>query len=397
MRIAYLSASILPSRTANSIHVMRMCAAYAGLGHEVVLFAPNRSRETEPSQQSLHAYYGVPESFRVETLPWPKVRFKSLAYAYCLGGAVRNFRPDLIHSRFLPGSAAASAPVSLFESHAPVEEDSRAMGRLLRCACLTRRIDGLVVISRALAARSAHMVGGNAGRIMVAPDAADGIPAGTEPSELPGRPGRLRVGYLGQLYEGKGVEVISALAPLAPEADFHIVGGSEKDLAFWRERIRSTNVHFHGFVPPHRAAAYITAFDVCLLPNQKVVRSHTARARDTGDIGAYTSPLKLFEYLAAGKPIIASRLPVLMEILDERIAMLADPSDPGEWLAALRKLSDPALRARLGTAARNEFLAKYSWRTRAADIIAFAARLAAREPGIRRMGMTEPMGKGSAP
>ncbi|HMK08634.1 MAG TPA: glycosyltransferase, partial [Anaerolineales bacterium] len=87
-----------------------------------------------------------------------------------------------------------------------------------------------------------------------------------------------------------------------------------------------------------------------------------------GDTAAFASPLKAFEYLAAGRPILSSDLPVLREVLNEGNAVLLDPESVEAWASALRDLAaDAARRVRLGQAARAA-AARYSWleRTRRA-------------------------------
>jgi len=83
------------------------------------------------------------------------------------------------------------------------------------------------------------------------------------------------------------------------------------------------------------------------------------------------SPLKIFEYMAAGKAMLCSDLPVLREVLiHEQTALLCDPENPEGWVRALKRLRDDVdLRKRLGKTARREFMAKYTWKTRAESIL----------------------------
>ena len=377
MRIAYLSSSIIPSRTANSIHVIRMCAAYASLGHEVILFAPERRKEAEKKVIDVYGFYGVPRTFEIRFLPWPRVRFRSLWYAWKLRGALNKLRPDLIHSRFLPGSAwlPRGKSISIFESHAPITDESRIQGAFLSWLCRREVVSGLVVISHALADRTLKDGLIPHEKLLVAPDGADFPPTDLVPFSFPGTGTRLQVGYIGQLYAGKGMELIGRLALLVPGVDFHIVGGMENDLALWKSKVIAPNITFHGFVEPAKVPAYIAGLDVCLLPNQRDVRTFTTGSRETQNIAGYTSPLKLFEYMAHGKAIVASRLPVLQEILNESLAVLADPELPEEWKECIQQLSDPKFRARLGGAAREVFTSQFSWQARAGNVMNFVRTL----------------------
>jgi glycosyltransferase involved in cell wall biosynthesis len=92
----------------------------------------------------------------------------------------------------------------------------------------------------------------------------------------------------------------------------------------------------------------------------------------------YTSPLKLFEYLTTGLPIVASDLPAIREVLtDGETALLVPPDNPQALASALTRLSgDPTLAAKLG-ASSLELGASYSWEARAAKLeTALAAALA---------------------
>jgi glycosyltransferase involved in cell wall biosynthesis len=120
-----------------------------------------------------------------------------------------------------------------------------------------------------------------------------------------------------------------------------------------------------GFVPNADLPIYQAACDVLLMPYQRRVAASSG-----GNIAPYLSPMKLFEYLACGRPIISSDLPVLQEVLNPQNAILV-PSDNREaWVKALRDLKTiPGLSERLGRQARCE-AAGYTWEMRARHILA---------------------------
>jgi glycosyltransferase involved in cell wall biosynthesis len=118
-------------------------------------------------------------------------------------------------------------------------------------------------------------------------------------------------------------------------------------------------VRFTGLVPHADVPAAVQEFDIALQP--RVVE--------------YASPLKIFDYMAAGRAIVAPDQPNIREILThERTALLFDPARPGAmWAAVARLLAEPALRARLGAAARTELEARdFTWRGNAARIVGWA-------------------------
>jgi glycosyltransferase involved in cell wall biosynthesis len=151
---------------------------------------------------------------------------------------------------------------------------------------------------------------------------------------------------------------------IAITRDVHglVVGGhpGEADLARVRGLVARLNlesrVTITGLVPPHGVRARLAAAGVLVVPNTLTAISER-----------YTSPLKLFEYLTMGRPIVASNLPAIREIVtNDKDALLVTPGDAKALADALVRLqSDSALAARLvkGAAA---LAPRYSWDARAA-------------------------------
>jgi glycosyltransferase involved in cell wall biosynthesis len=101
------------------------------------------------------------------------------------------------------------------------------------------------------------------------------------------------------------------------------------------------------------------ACDVLLMPYQRAIAVSSG-----GDTAAFASPMKAFEYLAAGRPILSSDLPVLREVLNEGNAILLDPQAVEAWEAALKSLAgDEPRRIRMGEAGRRQ-AERYSWMER---------------------------------
>ena len=286
----------------------------------------------------------------------------------------RSVQPDLVYGRdiFSCSIAVWAGLSTVIESHFPLWH-----GMLdafsFRHSYKKNGFKRLIVISKALKkAYLKHYKDLHSDQVIVAPDGAD--PAENLKYRLPrklGRMGALQVGYIGHLYEGKGMEVIEAVAAKMPDVDFHIVGGLEKDIETWKRRITESNVTFHGFISQKRLPEYITMLDICLLPNQNQVFSYGADAtKNVKNISPFTSPLKMFEYMSYGKPIIASDLPVLREVLNEEIALMVKPNDYEGWISAINMLRDPEIRKSLGSNAKKVFLGQYTWKKRAQSILA---------------------------
>lgn len=372
MHIAYLSHALIPSRSANSVNIMKMCAAFRRNGHDVTLLIPDRPGRDNSVVDSF-GYYGVDSSFTVERRPWGAYVGRSHMYAVRSAFSLKERQVDLVYTRFFSGAVAALHLTSkkvVFEAHSPADDQGVFGRRLLSVSAAKSSFARLVVISDALRDRYASDVPKLKSRIVVAHDAADLISGNVGPSiSFDRMRGGITVGYAGQLYRGKGMELIAKIAPMCPWAQFHVVGGVGVDVEQWREQVQHVpNLHLHGFVPPAQVPRYLSAFDILLAPYQRTVSVYGA----AGDVAKWMSPLKLFEYMAAGKPIVCSDLPVLREVMrHEGNGLLCNPDDPHAWVSALMLLRDrPDLRSALAANALSDFEAHYTWTARAKRVLA---------------------------
>ena len=368
MKIVYLSASLIPSRTANSIHVMKMCQAFAKNGHEVHLLA-STGWSSEPDVDDPYRFYGVDPCFTIEKLPWIQIRGWIAVLSVLAALRAKILAPDLVYGRLLQGCFIAGLlglPV-VYEAHSifPGRFSSRISAWIFSFLISSKRLKRLVVISGPLWRYYQQQYGISERLITVAPDAAD-PPRPSEPLRF-AISNRLQVGYVGHLYPGRGLEIIAGLAECCPWADFHMIGGINSDVSYWRRELSVLgNVTVHGFVPPSKTDVYRQSFDVLLAPYQRSVAVHGG-----GNTAQWMSPLKVFEYMAAGKAILCSDLPVLREVLTHgETALLCEPEDVQVWVRALQRLrDDQALRIGLGQTAKREFEAKYTWDARADKVL----------------------------
>lgn len=373
MKIVYIASSIIPSRTANSIHVMKMCQAFARNGHDVTLIFPDRRREEVSGVSDIYSYYGVEPCFAVERLPWLRVRGRGYVYGYLAGKRARRLSPDVVYGRNTAGcfASALRGIRTIYEVHQPVGDLGGMDELLFRYMIRRRSFKRIVSITEALANHYREEYACTNIEIVVAPDGADPIPPGTIPVDIGGAGNGLNVGYIGHLYKGKGAELVLQLARRLPEFRFHIVGGTATDITKTHDIMPENvpeNMVFHGFLPPSVVDRYRLAFDVLLAPYQRTV--HVSGGERTS-IAKWMSPLKIFEYMAAGKPIVCSDLPVIREVLQDGYnALLCEPDDVEGWVASLTKLKrDRTLAKRIATAALQDFTERYTWQRRAALVL----------------------------
>jgi glycosyltransferase involved in cell wall biosynthesis len=162
------------------------------------------------------------------------------------------------------------------------------------------------------------------------------------------------------------MELFVDLAKKKPAIHFIWAGGQPQDVEIWRAKTKDIpNVTFAGFVPNAQLPIYQAAADFLLMPYARKIGTSGAN----GNSAQISSPMKMFEYMASGRAILASDLPVFHEVLNENNAVFCPPEKLVSWEGALQALADnPERRAVLAQQARADAQA-YSWTERAKRIL----------------------------
>ncbi len=384
MTILYLADIRFPLERANGVHTMETCASLAERGHHVHLLV--RPDTVTPARDPF-AYYGVPETprLRVERVPAcgpPPLRRAGYLVRMALRLLERRrwdavYTPNLLLASAALGLPRALRPPVVFESHnfspsfaraaAALETGAHAAGsrKLRRLERRERRVwrgaEGYVTTTRVLAGELRERFGARA-HAATAPNAVrpDRVRAWSPPR----RGGPPVAAYAGSLHPYKGADVLIEALASVPGARGLVIGGHPRDAAD-RDRLDAlarglgiaARVTFTGLVPPADVLELLRGADVLVLPLRDM--PHTR----------YDSPMKLFEYLAAGRPIVASDLLSTREIFaDGKTARLFEAGNPAALAAAVRAvLADPGAADRMGRAAF-EASASYTWARRAERI-----------------------------
>ncbi len=301
----------------------------------------------------------------IEKLPRPELRGGGAVYlAFVLVRLLRS-RGALVYTRdpFTAWLAAKLGKPLIFEQHGVLRRPW--VNRLIDSTLRARSLRRLVLVSGQLEAsfRSAGRIPSH-GDVVVAHDGADAVPLPDAARAVTAKP---RIGYVGNLYPGRGVDLVVELARRIREADFEIVGGDDAELERLAASDLPANLRLAGFVSPGRLGERYLRFDVLLMPYAREVMV----AGGGLDTSRFMSPLKMFEYMAAGRAIVSSDLPVLREVLEnERNALLVPPEEPELWERAVRRLMvESDLRRRLGRSARLDLERHYTWAARARRVL----------------------------
>ena len=387
MKIALVAPTTIPSRRANTIQVMKMAKALMVNGHAVHLTSPGeppQPRQGDAPESSntntwpdLKHHYGLTIEFPIT---WLSTHPSLRGYDYALRAVrfARRLRANILYTRH-PQTAALSSLLgqpTVFEIH----DLPQGAGKFLLQAYLAGQgARHLVTITHALTHdintryRIHNIVtlpdGVDLSRYQNLPGAIDARVLIKNLYQLPITHTAFTIGYTGHFYPGRGIELILSLADCLPNFQFLLVGGNPSDVErlrakMFHDQASRTNCHFIGFVPNADLPLYQAACDVLLMPYQTQVAASSG-----GNIAPYLSPMKLFEYLATGRVLLSSNLPVFREILNLDNAVLLPPDDIEKWADALLDLSqNPEKRATYGANARLH-AEKYTWETRAAKIL----------------------------
>jgi glycosyltransferase involved in cell wall biosynthesis len=384
MRLAYADPHAVPGNEPEALQILYTVDALGQIGVDVALITPRPRSAVAPE-----SILGRRLSPRVALHHLPDVRRRwwfpvasNQPFYLMAARRLRQLRPDVVLARNLKAAEQILKRLPLvpllFETHElfaqtyseqhPVRgaHETRKLAQLAaREGFVYRNCAALVALTPLLLedVRKAYSLDKQGS---VAPDGVDLEQAAAAGPRVENPVPVLL--YLGSLHPWKGVDIlIRALKHVSRAVQLRVAGGTAQRItelqALARREAVSTSVEFVGAVAPGERFSHIHAADICVLPLSQ-----------TSIASRYTSPLKLFEYMAAGKPIIVSDLPSIRSLLrDREHALMVPPEDPQGLARAIDELAgDAALRARIGRAARDR-AAGFTW-TRRAEIIAQSAR-----------------------
>lgn len=366
MKIVYISNSIIPSKNANSIHVMKMCQAFADNGHEVILLAP--LHKDNISNINIFDYYGVRNNFKIKFISFINIpKLWSFSYAMNTYRYIKQLKVDIVYGRDLKscylGTKVNESIKVIYEPHKPFGKHNVIDKIVLKLMIQQNSFIKLVVISDSLKSMYKKITSFKNCKIDVAHDGADKPKDNKKITSIKNSQ-RLNVGYTGHLYQGRGIDIILEIAKKIDYMNFHIVGGNLIDIEFWKSKTSLKNVIFHGFVEPSEVYKYVNSFDIMLAPYQNKV---SIAGKD--DSSKYMSPLKIFEYMASKKAIVISDLDVLHEVLNNDEVIYVKYNNILQWVDAIKKLENNNDRNNLSLNSYNKFINNYTWNQRSINVI----------------------------
>lgn len=365
--MVYVSPSILPSRSANSIHVINQCNALAKKTDSIHLYFATQDKQLDAS--NLNKFYGVQLHSNIELHPV----YISNTFAVQLRIAFRallsliNSRNKTVISRnfYFSFILTLFCVVHVHECHGL---ETQKIKKFIQNKILRR--NRVVVISEKLA----DMISSEYALTtppLILHDAASQVSPINVDSFIRDR-SRFKIGYFGHLYPGRGIEIIRDLAEKFSFIDFYVAGGDEASINLLKDQNNPKNMIILGFLRNIEARSLMSELDALLMPYQTKVSIGLSNS----DTSKWMSPLKMFEYMSSKRPIVSSDLPVIREVLENnRNAILVAPEIFQEWREAINRLYQSSkLREDLATNAHSDYLSFYTWDVRAEALIRYATR-----------------------
>lgn len=380
MKLIYLANIGFSAGWAHEIQIMKMCEAFAEMNNRVELVVPRRSNKIK---EDVFDYYGIEKNFIIKKLPCLDfIRFDKYFghLAFWIESITFNFfvffhlilaEADIIYTR-----DKFSLPFGLFKKNLVLEAHSFPRNYFLYSPFF-KKLKGMVVITKKLKELFTEQ-GIMAEKILVAPDGVDLEEFDIEDNQKKYREelGLSRekkiVGYVGRLEtmkKEKGIDVLIEAFKILKESFDEIllccVGGPKERAKDYQNLAKSIglaekDIIFIDQVKQKLIPKYLKSFDVLVIPFPWV--KHYAH---------YASPLKLFEYMASRRPIVATNLPSIREILNDNNAILVKPADPKTLAEGIKKALLDSKRAGELSDRAFEDVQEYTWEKRVKNILEF--------------------------
>lgn len=388
MKIAYVTHTRFPTEKAHGHQIARVAEAMVKLGHDVTVVSPDIQNAVRKHHLE---YYHLKKDFSAEKLATydayqSKVipgRFAFLFTMRSYRGSLLNYfadnRFDLLYARspqVVASLVRTGRPVVLELHTLPRIRKSQFVANCKKCkkiVCLTSPMrDELVSLG---VPKSKVIVEGDAvdlERFAKLPSAKKAKHHFAVPED------RKVIGYIGSLVTmdrvQKGVDILIKAMPLVRKTGHRpfllVVGGPEE----WLDRYRKLAIHagltdddfkFHGSVPAKLVPDAIAACDVCVYPSPNP--KHPFFRRDT-------SPLKIFEYLAAGKPVICADIPPVRDVLTKDLVRFVHSGSPTSLAGGIREVLEHPQDAKKRSQNGLKMIKNYSWEKRMKRILRFISR-----------------------
>jgi len=371
LKIIYIASPPLLTRGASAIHIFKMCSAFSQLGHTVTLYIPPYDRSAD-----IFSYYGVQENFDIKTIVCPKNFLRQIIHGLCcvFYFAIKNPRADIVITRniiFTFFSTVLLRVPTIYDAHHPLV--NKIAEFFFNTFKGSRSLILFTTNSQGLADYYLKR-GLPAGKLRVLHNGVELDKYSKSKTKAQARKitnlqaGKKIVLYSGNIYKGRGIDLLIDAACDLKNVLFLVLGGEQKDIDDYKKLVEAKKVEnfkFLGFVDHKEVINYLYSADVLVMPygGGMTIKSGTV-ASD------FTSPIKLFEYMASKRVIVASKISSVLEILEDgKNAIMVEIDDLDSLKKGLRLALDNSSNSlELADQAYRD-VKKYTWKQRASKML----------------------------
>jgi len=381
MHIHYFHDEKYPSKGTDTQQVMKNLEGLSRTGPGVSLHIPRFPdtwlRSTGDWRRELYDFYGIRHPFDVKgvwcPIPYSRLRLEKLFHGLVSPAVATGRRPEIIYSRNVPPVLCGLrlGHYALYETYKPLPTSMPGLWRLLRVALSSPRFLGIITHSEY--AREVFI------RHRVPDEKVVAIHNGFDPEEMEPRltPQEARrklglpesggpiIGYAGNMQASKNLPSLLEVVGRVPNARLLLVGGARshrEELAAQAAQKAPGRVIFAGWVEGYRVPQYLYACDILAIPP-------SGRAARRGDT---VLPMKLFQYLAAGRALFVPDLPDTAELVRDGVHGVRTPPDASVAnVRDLARLVSDREAARLMGRNCARLAARFTWESRARRIVSF--------------------------
>jgi len=372
LRVIYIGSPELFSKGASAIHIMKMCQAMGKLGIDTELVIPLTRNRTE-----LFEYYGVEPNFRLTAFPYfSNSSVRNIVHGFLGSLYLKLFRKnkyDLVITRNIVYTYLSTTLFKIptvYDAHHPLVKGGASLFNSFKDSKYLIRFStnskGLADIYLNQGLPKEKLVVAHNG---VELEKFQNAPSKRECREELGLPvDKKIICYSGNIYEGRGVQHLIDASLRLKDSLFLVVGGLQEDVNMYRRIAQERGAHnfeLTGFVPHKMVPLYLLASDILVMP-------YTTKMTIKGGTkaGEFTSPIKLFEYMAAVRPIVATSISSVKEILEDGVnAVLVEPDSADSLFDGIIKIiEDDDLANRIAIKAGSD-IKNYTWEQRARKLL----------------------------
>ena len=363
MKICYLANTAIPSTNASSIQIVKMCEAFSALKNHVTLITTNASNG------NIFNFYNIKTKFKFKKIKYfKKFPLGINFYLFSILSVIESikFKPDIYITRnfFTCFFLILLKKKTILELHHGLNSEPRIIRFIVKNYNFlnSKYLVKLIAITNYVKYDYINKYSIKSSKIII-------LPSGSSIKEnykYKINKKKLYIGYFGSLYKSRGLDLIIKLALIDPKNNYYIYGNKKKAKLSFSKKIEK-NLHLNDYVPYKKISKILLNMDLFLMPYTSAITV----AGDVGNITKYTSPLKLFDYLSAGRPIMCSNFDVLREIITENknAIFVKNYQNAFAWKKEITKLINKPEKMKIISKNNYKLSKKYSHSIRALKIL----------------------------